>query len=99
MRRSRGGVPPKVTFAKFCRTKGGGGVQQKVTNDDKTQRGGGQTESKAFKELVEDFFLQFKSGLFNKMGWGSQIETFYQNVPCYYLSSVEIVQTKLSAKK
>ena len=32
----KGGVKQKVTFAKFCMTKGGGGVQQKVTNDDKT---------------------------------------------------------------
>ena len=30
-----------VTFAKFCMKKGGGGVQQKVTNDDKTLRVGG----------------------------------------------------------
>ena len=28
--------PQKVIFAKFCMTKGGGGVQQKVINDDKT---------------------------------------------------------------
>ena len=30
----------KLTFAKFSITKGGGGIQQKVTNVDKTGEGG-----------------------------------------------------------
>ena len=44
MPRRGAGVPKKVTFAKFCMTKGGGGVQKKVNNDDKTwERGWGES--------------------------------------------------------